>query len=172
MFNQARTNTIFNVVAAAVLDNDRFNALQVEKPCKHKPGRARTDDSDLSAHHRVLVRKARRIGARPRYGKGMKTGKPCTIAARSKSSPKPFCQRSIDGCRPLNRGQVPAIRHHDKTCLVDSCTDFPSKIRWRELIAITDKHDCRATAARKPRARIRPRHDRLLLTHERIRTCV
>src|SRR5262249_33091864 len=65
---------------ATVLDDDRLNALQMEKPRKHEPGRARADDSDLSAHHRVLGYEVRRIVACPLYGKGMKTGKPCTIA--------------------------------------------------------------------------------------------
>jgi hypothetical protein len=31
MLDQARPYTIFDIVAAAVLDDDRFNALQVEK---------------------------------------------------------------------------------------------------------------------------------------------
>jgi hypothetical protein len=54
MFDQARANSIFDVLAAAILDDDRFNAPQTEKPRKHKPGWARADDPDLCPHETFL----------------------------------------------------------------------------------------------------------------------
>jgi hypothetical protein len=54
VLDQARPNSIFDVVAAPVLDDDRFNALEVEKPCKHKAGWACPDDTDLRAHVKFL----------------------------------------------------------------------------------------------------------------------
>src|SRR5512139_666054 len=79
VFNQARANSIFNVIAAAILDDDRVDTLQPEESRKHEASRACSDDSDLRPHDGVPDEYARRIGVRLSDGKGMKAGKPCTI---------------------------------------------------------------------------------------------
>src|SRR5512139_1797477 len=77
VLDQARANPIFNVVAAAILDDDRVDTLQAEESRKHEACWACSDDSDLRPHDGVPDEYARRIGVRRSNGKG--PGKPCTI---------------------------------------------------------------------------------------------
>src|SRR5262249_62070935 len=50
MLDQASAYAVFDVVATAVFDDDRFDTLQVQKPRQHEPGGACSNNSDLRAH--------------------------------------------------------------------------------------------------------------------------
>src|SRR5262249_55286340 len=111
VLDQAGANSVFNVIAAAVLNNDRLDALQMKEPCKHQPGRACPNDSDLRAHCHVLGKETRRISACPRGGKGMKTGKLCTIAFMISAPAIPRAQHSQPSAvRPSTGARSPGSR--------------------------------------------------------------
>jgi hypothetical protein len=50
MLDQSRADSVFDIIAAAIFDDDRVNALQMQEPCQHKTGRPCSDDSNLGAH--------------------------------------------------------------------------------------------------------------------------
>ena len=50
VLDQSGTDTVLDVVAAAVFDDDRFNAGEMQQPRQHQAGRPRADNSDLRAH--------------------------------------------------------------------------------------------------------------------------
>jgi len=41
------SHSLFDILAATILNYDRINSLQMQKMRKHEPGRPRADDSDL-----------------------------------------------------------------------------------------------------------------------------
>ena len=49
LLEHAGTDASFDVLAVAVLEDDRFDALEVEEMPEHEARRARADDSDLRA---------------------------------------------------------------------------------------------------------------------------
>ncbi len=49
-FEHARPDALFTVLAAAVLQDHRINALQVQQVREHQPCRARSHDADLRAY--------------------------------------------------------------------------------------------------------------------------
>ena len=50
MLDQAGADAVLDIVAAAILDDDRLDALQMQQPRQHQAGRPRSDNSDLRAH--------------------------------------------------------------------------------------------------------------------------
>ncbi len=50
MLDQPGANTVLDVIAAAVLDDDAIDAGKMQKPRQHQARRPRSDDADLSAH--------------------------------------------------------------------------------------------------------------------------
>ena len=50
LFEHARADACLDVVAAAVLEHDRVDPLQVEEVREHEARRAGPDDADLRAH--------------------------------------------------------------------------------------------------------------------------
>ena len=56
VLDQPGANAIFDIVAAAVLDDDRRNALQVQQPRQHQPRGPRSDNPYLGAHYVVRAR--------------------------------------------------------------------------------------------------------------------
>src|SRR5262245_51156216 len=50
LFQNACADTAFDVLAAAVFEHDRFNALQPQQPPKQQSRRACSDNSDLCSH--------------------------------------------------------------------------------------------------------------------------
>ena len=50
LLDQAGADALLDIVAAAVLDDDRVDPLQMQEMRQHQPGWARTDDSDLCPH--------------------------------------------------------------------------------------------------------------------------
>src|SRR6185437_6340631 len=50
MLDQAGADAVLDVLAAAVLDDDRVDALQGEQVSEHQPRRACSDNPDLGAH--------------------------------------------------------------------------------------------------------------------------
>jgi len=50
VLDQPGADAVLDVVAAAVLDDDRGNAGKVQQPPQHQPGRPGPDNSDLRAH--------------------------------------------------------------------------------------------------------------------------
>ena len=50
LFQHARPHAIFNVLAAAALQNNRLNARQVQQMGEHQAGRSRPDNTDLGSH--------------------------------------------------------------------------------------------------------------------------
>jgi hypothetical protein len=51
MFDQTGAYAIFDVIASAIFDDDRFDTLQVQKPRQHKSSGPCSNNSDLRAHH-------------------------------------------------------------------------------------------------------------------------
>ncbi len=58
LLQDPRADALLDVLAAAVLEHDRLDALQLEQPGERQPGRPRADDSDLGplAPHRPSSR--------------------------------------------------------------------------------------------------------------------
>ena len=50
LLEQAGADAALDIVAAAVLQDDGFDAGEVQEMRQHQPGRARADDADLRAH--------------------------------------------------------------------------------------------------------------------------
>ena len=50
LLDQAGADAALDVVAAAVLDDDRLDAGAMQKMREHQPGRPGADDPDLGAH--------------------------------------------------------------------------------------------------------------------------
>jgi len=50
MLDEAGPNPVFDVVAAAIFNDDRLNAVQVQQPCKHQARGPCADNSNLSPH--------------------------------------------------------------------------------------------------------------------------
>jgi hypothetical protein len=50
MLDQSRADSVLDIIAAAIFDDDRFNALQMQQSCQHQTGRPCSDNSNLSAH--------------------------------------------------------------------------------------------------------------------------
>ena len=50
VLDQAGTQSVLDVLAAAVLDDDGVDPLHVQEPRQHQPSGPRTDDADLSTH--------------------------------------------------------------------------------------------------------------------------
>ncbi len=63
LLQHARPDPLLDVVAAADLEHDRLDALQVQKVREHKPRRSGPDDPDLCAHARCSS--VTRCAARP-----------------------------------------------------------------------------------------------------------
>jgi hypothetical protein len=51
LLQDARLDGLLDVVAGAQVDDDRVDAAQVQQVRQHQPGRARSDDPHLCAHH-------------------------------------------------------------------------------------------------------------------------
>lgn len=49
LFQDSSTHPFLDVLATASLDDDRFDALEMEQMRKNEPGRTGSDDSDLCA---------------------------------------------------------------------------------------------------------------------------
>ena len=50
LFQHACADALLDVLAAARLEHDRVDALDLEQPRQHEPGRPRAHDADLRAH--------------------------------------------------------------------------------------------------------------------------
>jgi hypothetical protein len=50
MFDQTGANAILDIFAAAILDNDRGDALEVQNARLGQTSRSRSDNTDLRAH--------------------------------------------------------------------------------------------------------------------------
>ena len=65
LLQHARAHPIFDVLAAAALQNDRLDASQVQQMREHQAGRSRPDNTDLGSHVAFLTyqceQQARRI---------------------------------------------------------------------------------------------------------------
>src|SRR6476661_5240032 len=83
MLDQAGTDAILDVIAAAVFDDDRLDALKMQQPCQHKSSGPRSDNSDLRPYH-LLPADNFALPYKPRSGsgKGTLTGNHCTMALR------------------------------------------------------------------------------------------
>ena len=54
LLEHARPHPIDHVLAAAVLDDDRIDAVQMQQLAEQQPGRTRADDADLGLVRRGL----------------------------------------------------------------------------------------------------------------------
>ena len=56
LLQHARADALLDVLAAARLEHDRVDALELEQLRQHEPGRPRAHDADLRAHQPPAVR--------------------------------------------------------------------------------------------------------------------
>lgn len=61
LLQHARSHPFFHILLAAILNNDRFDSLQMQKMRKHQPGRTGADNPHLRAqflHNVILIPRA------------------------------------------------------------------------------------------------------------------
>ena len=56
MLDQSGADAVLDVIAAAIFDDDRLDAGEVQQPRQHQPGRPCSDNADLRAHALVSRR--------------------------------------------------------------------------------------------------------------------
>src|SRR6266566_130356 len=86
------------------------------------------------------------------------------------SAGHPFDERPVHRVRPLHGGKVPAIGDDDEPRSGDPGGELLRERRRGELIAVADEHQRRTFDCAQGRPCIRPRHDRLLLAQEGLRS--
>ena len=106
MLDQPGADAVLDVIAAAVLDDDGFDALQMQQPRQHQAGRPGSDNSDLSSHSTLPAARCAPIGAIHAAGKGTLPGKAWTNLIGSRAVTTARHSAALAPCRRGRRRRI------------------------------------------------------------------